>query len=105
MSTTNNTLLFLSEKFTPKNAISRKEFREFLGISASTDWRAFKSGQYPRVIKIAGQDKILLFDLAAFLDKDQQPQQQTNPAIHTEKKRGRPRRSASPSELLATLGA
>lgn len=101
MSTT-NTLLFLSEKFAPKNAISRKEFREFLGISASTDWRAFKSGQYPRVINIAGQDKILLFDLAAFLDKDQPPQPQDS-GVQT-KKRGRPRRSVNPQELLTTLG-
>lgn len=94
-----NTLLFLAEKFTPKNAISRAEFREFLGISVSTDFRAFKSGQYPRVLKICGHDRILLNDLADFLD-------QAPEAKPSDKKRGRPpKRSASPADLLATLGA
>lgn len=95
-----NTLLFLTEKFTPKNAISRAEFREFLGISVSTDFRAFKSGQYPRVIRIGNHDRILLFDLAAFLD-----QQQEQLKTESKTKRGRPRRSVSPADLLSTLGA
>lgn len=63
-----NTLKFLIEKFAPANAISLPEFREFAGISASTDWRAMKSGKYPKAIKIGNHERILLTDLAAFLD-------------------------------------
>jgi len=91
-----STLQLLSEKFAPSSAISRAQFREFTGISVSTDWRAFKSGQYPRVIRIGDHDRILLADLAVFLDKQQQTKSE-------ETKRGRPR-TAPPSELLSTLG-
>ena len=63
-----NTLNLLSERFAPANAISRADFREFLGISVSTDWRAQKAGRYPRVIKINNRERILLSDLAVFLD-------------------------------------
>lgn len=63
-----NTLQFLTEKFAPANAISRPEFREFAGISSSTDWRAMKSGKYPRVVKIGGHERILLTDLTAFFE-------------------------------------
>lgn len=92
------TLEFLSKKFAPANAISRTQFREFIGISAPTEWRAYKSGNYPRVVLIGNHARILLTDLAAFLDNQKS---ETKPP---EKKRGgRPRRSASPSELLATL--
>lgn len=94
-----NTLQFLSAQFSPSNAISRAQLREFLGISVSTDFRAFKSGQYPRVIRIGDHDRILLVDLATFLD--QAPADKKT----VETKRGRPRRTANPAELLATLGS
>ena len=97
MSTSAPLSSILSEKFAPKNAISRAEFREFFGISVSTDFRAFKSGKYPRVIRIGNHDRILLADIVAFLD---QTQETTEKKIE---KRGRPRRSANPAELLATL--
>ena len=63
-----STLNLLSQAFADANAISRAEFRRFMGISPSTDWRAQKAGQYPRVIKIGSHERILLVDLAAFLD-------------------------------------
>ena len=97
MSTT--TLQILSDKFAPANAISRTQLRKFMGISAPTEWRAYKSGNYPRVVRIGNRDRILLTDFAAFLD---QSPAESKPE---EKKRGRPRRSVTPSELLATLGA
>lgn len=97
MSTT-TLLQILSEKFAPANAISRTQLREFMGISAPTEWRAYKSGNYPRVVRIGNRDRILLTDLAAFLD--QAPESKP-----VEKKRGRPRRSASPSDFLAILKA
>lgn len=62
------TLEILSAQFPNANAVSRSEFRKFLGISASTDWRAFNSGRYPRIIKIGCHERILLVDFAAFLD-------------------------------------
>lgn len=89
---------FLSEKFAPANAISRTQFREFMGISAPTEWRAYKSGNYPKVVRIGNHERILLTDLADFLD---QPSEKVAPS---EKKRGRPRLSATPAELLTTLG-
>lgn len=62
------TLTFLSEKFAPADAITRTQFREFLGISPSTDWRAMQAGKYPRVISVGNHERILLTDLATFLD-------------------------------------
>lgn len=64
----NTTLAFLTERFAPSEAISRPQFREFLGISPSTDWRALQAGKYPRVISVGNHERILLVDLAAFLD-------------------------------------
>lgn len=77
------TLNILSEQFPGTNAISRSEFRKFLGISPSTDWRAQKAGQYPRIIKIGSHERILLVDMAAFLDAG-------GSSSPTQKKRGRP---------------
>ena len=62
------TLTFLSERFAPADAITRTQFREFLGISPSTDWRAMQAGKYPRVIRVGNHERILLTDLASFLD-------------------------------------
>lgn len=63
-----STLNLLSQKFADANAISRAEFRKFMGISPAIDWRAQRAGNYPRVIKIGNLERILLVDLAAFLD-------------------------------------
>ncbi len=79
-----DTLNLLAERFAPANAISRTQFREFLGISASTDWRAMQAGKYPRVISIGNHERILLTDLASFLDAGGSS---TPPA---QRKRGRP---------------
>lgn len=51
------------------DTISRADFRRFLDISETSDWRMFKSGQYPRVIRLGNQDKILLIDLANWLEQ------------------------------------
>ena len=67
MGNTTNTLELLSQTFNV-NAISRAEFRRFMGISPATDWRAYKAGNYPRLIKLGTHERILLTDLAAFLD-------------------------------------
>ena len=61
-------LTHLIERFAPADAISRAEFREYIGISVSTDWRAQRAGRYPRLVKINNREKILLTDLAKFLD-------------------------------------
>ena len=79
----NSTLTFLSERFAPANAISRTQFREFLGISPSTDWRAMQAGKYPRVISVGNHERILLVDLAAFLDAG-------GSSVPKPRKRGRP---------------
>lgn len=77
-----STLECLSQTFPGMNAITRPQFREFIGISASTDWRAMKAGRYPKIIKIGNHEKILLKDLAAFLD--------AGGSSGASKKRGRP---------------
>ena len=83
-----NTLNHLSEKFAPANAITRAEFREYLAISVSTDCRLKKSGHYPRLINLTGTEKILLTDLAAWLDQGGAPAA-NQPAC----RRGRPKGS------------
>ncbi|WP_143145565.1 hypothetical protein [Desulfovibrio litoralis] len=63
-----NTLTHLTNIFSPAHAITRQQFRDYLGISVSTDWRAQRAGKYPKVIKINDHERILLIDLAIFLD-------------------------------------
>ena len=104
MSTT-NTLQFLSDIFAPAKSISRSQFREFMGISSSTEWRVFKSGQYPRVIRVCGHDRILLTDFAEFLDRAPE----ARPSGKRNRFSGRPKlykertTKESPAEFLTTL--
>ncbi len=77
-----STLELLSQTFASANAISRAEFRKFMGVSPATDWRAWKAGNYPRLIKLGTHERILLVDLAAFLD--------AGGSSSSRKKQGRP---------------
>ena len=58
------------EKHFSSDIITRQQFREYISVSVSTDCRLYKNGRYPRVIKIGGNDRILLCDLAAWLESD-----------------------------------
>lgn len=53
----------------PSESITRTDFRKFIGIAASTDWRMQKKGAYPRTIRVGGHERILLTDLAAWLEQ------------------------------------
>lgn len=88
-----NTLTFLTERFAPTDAITRPQFRDFLGISPSTDWRAMRAGKYPRVIHIGNHERILLTDLAAFLDA-------AGSSAPAPRKRGRPVGSRNKSAAI-----
>ena len=68
----------LTERFAPADAISRQQLREYLGISISTDCRLKKSGHYPNTVNVAGSEKLLLIDLAAWLDASGSPAQERN---------------------------
>ena len=82
-----STLNHLSTKFAPANAITRADFRSYLGISVSTDCRLKRAGHYPRVINLTGTEKILLTDLAEWLDRGGAP------AAKQGRLRGRPKGS------------
>lgn len=88
-----STLELLSQAFADAKAISRADFRRFMGISPATDWRAWKSGNYPRLIKLGTHERILLTDLAAFLD--------AGGSSSSGKKRGRPVGSKNKTSLHA----
>lgn len=53
----------------PADSITRTDFREYLGISLSTDLRMFKRGAYPRLIRVGNHDRILLSDLSRWLEQ------------------------------------
>ena len=70
-------LSHLTERFSGADAITRVDFRTYLGISHSTDCRLKRLGHYPRTINVAGSERILLIDLAAWLEQGgaERPQQ------------------------------
>lgn len=80
----------LNDRFPGTDAITRADFRTFLNISHSTDCRLKKSGHYPRLINVAGSEKILLIDLAAWLEQGGAPSPTT---LQERKGRGRPKGS------------
>ena len=90
-----STLELLTTQFAPANAITRADFRSYLGISVSTDCRLKRAGHYPRVISLTGTEKILLTDLAAWLD------QGGAPAAKQERRRGRPKGSRNKPKPVA----
>lgn len=83
----------LQDHFNGDNAITRLQFREYLNISPSTDWRIKKAGQYPKIINLAGSEKILLVDFAAWLNRGGATQEE-------QKKRGRPRGSRNKAKAV-----
>lgn len=43
----------LETKYPGKETISRKEFRDFVGISAATEGKLLRAGNYPRTIDLS----------------------------------------------------
>lgn len=60
---------YLQKRFN-SDAITTTDFRNFIGISQTTDNRMRKAGQYPRIIQLPGSLKngrIFLLDLAKWI--------------------------------------
>lgn len=71
-----NLLPYLHQAFPGAEVITTAEFRDFLKISPSTGRRMRLAGQYPRTISLhgsSGEKRILLFDLAAWLERGGMP--------------------------------
>ena len=110
---------YISSIFPETQAISRPQFRQFLDISVSTDHRMKRSGDYPVITIVGNTEKILLVNLASYLESRQEdPKSPTSPIV-PRKKRGRPKGSknkpknidaykrkspALPVEMRAELG-
>ncbi len=59
----------LLNHFEGKLLITRKQFRELMQLSKSSDWRLFKSGSYPKFITLPnGVVRIELNSLAEWLE-------------------------------------
>ncbi len=74
--------------FDGKLLITRKQFREFMQLSKSSDWRLFKNGSYPKFITLPnGVVRIELNSLAEWLENGGS---RIAPVSTNAKKRGRP---------------
>lgn len=93
-------LNYLQKRFN-RDTVSATEFRNFIGVSQSTDNRMRKLGHYPRIINLPGSmrnGRILLLDMAKWLvnggcqisPKEYQEKINSFKQKDGDKKRGRP---------------